>query len=163
MKTSLILTLFIAFTCHFADAKVKVAFFELKAQDGQYLSLETGGRLYHVAIQYGDRWLDAHPFEGVREVNDVHSLGHLYSVIELDRDIPSGKYIIEMGKTFSTTDEWSNNKTTYCSKMVAQILDIPPSQMTTRAGLGISPDRLYHALKREPHREVRTCSSILFL
>ena len=161
MKRLWFLSIFMALTFHFADAKVQVAFIEWKQQDGTYLSLEPGGRLFHVAIQFEDRWLNATGYAGVHEVQNIHDLGQIYSVIELDRDIPRGKFLAEFGKKFSTEDAWSNKASTYCSKMVAQILDIAPSPMTSKMGLGVSPDRLYRALKAMPHREIKTCSATL--
>jgi hypothetical protein len=142
-------------------AKVQVAFFEYRTKDGQIYPIEIGGRLYHVAIQYKDKWLNAHPFYGVQLVDDVHQIGQLYSIIEIDREIPNGKFNAELGKKFSLDDPWKNSKTSYCSKLVAQILDISPTKMKSRKGWGISPDDLYGILKADPHNEARSCRGLL--
>lgn len=141
-------------------AGVQVAFFEKRTKDGQLAPIEPGGHLYHVAIQIEDRWLESHPFYGVREVADLRQIGDLYSIVELDREVAIEKYRAEFGKPYSLADSWDSTKSTYCSKLVAQVLDIKPLQMKSREGWGISPDGLYRVLKRAPHREALSCSKV---
>ncbi|MDG0817685.1 hypothetical protein [Bdellovibrio svalbardensis] len=140
--------------------KVQVAFFEHRTKDGQLQPIEAGGQLYHVAVQYNDKWLNAHPYYGVQEVDDVRKIGDLYSIIEIDQDVPLEKYKAEFGKHFSISDYWENPKSTYCSKLVAQILDLSPTFMKNGNGWGISPDEVYKILSSKPHREVRSCTNL---
>ncbi len=145
-----------------AQAKVTIAFFENRTSDGILYPIEPGGHLYHVAIQYHDKWLNAHPYFGVMIVDKVESIGQLYSLVEINVNIDESKYQKEFGKLFSIAEGWENSKTTYCSKMVAQILDIDPIPMKNGKGLGVSPDGLYATLQKYPHKERFSCNKILF-
>lgn len=153
----------IVLTSSLAHAKVQIAFFEKRNARGELTPIEPGGHLWHLAIQNQGQWMHAHPFFGVIEADDVRKVGQLFSVIEIDQDIPRERYEAERGKKFSMTDPWHSSETTYCSKLVAKILGIPPQPMLNEEGLGISPDDLYKILKAQPHREIRTCSGLFLV
>lgn len=140
-----------------AIASVKVAFFEHRTKDGQLQPIEEGGHLYHVAIQNGEVWMNAKPYYGVHEVSDVRVVGDLYSVIEIPFTPAMEDFERQRGKTFNMHTDWRDVHTTYCSKLVAQILNIRPIPLKKGIGLGLSPDDLYLILKSGPHREVLSC------
>lgn len=140
---------------------VKVAFFVHRTKNGQIQPIETGGTFYHVAIQYSNQWLHAHPFYGVQVVDNVNDIGQLYSIIEVDRDISITRFKAEFGKSFSITDSWENKKSTYCSKLIAQILEISPTLMKNGNGWGISPDDIYIDLKNQKLQENIICKNAL--
>ena len=141
-------------------AQVKVAFFEYRQQNGQFVSIEPGGRLYHVAIQYQNKWMQAHPFFGVKIDEKLEHVGQLYSVIEINNLASEEYFKKQLRKKFSITDSWQNKNSTYCSKLVAEILNIQPTLMKNGQGWGLSPDDLYKILKQQPHVEVLSCRQL---
>ena len=159
-KSALFLFCFVIGLYLRALAHVKVAFFEYRQSNGQIQSIEPGGRLYHVAIQYKDQWMNAHPFYGVQIVDHVQQIGKIYSIIEIDRNIAESDYMAQMGKLFSIQEGWESRKFTYCSKLVGQLLGIQPTLMKSGPGLGLSPDDLYKILKSVPHNEVFSCKAL---
>lgn len=155
-----ILSFCLVFASSLAGAASRVAFFELRQKDGQLIPLEQGGHFYHVAIEVPGGWMHAHPFYGVQSVRDIQQLGQLYSIIQTDLN-PDWKIAqTQVGKKFSLQDPWNDSKSTYCSKLVAQILNLPPTLMRNGQGWGLSPDDLYEILKNRPHLESKSCRGL---
>lgn len=154
-------------------ANVEVAFFEYRTSSGQVISVEPGGQFYHVAVRYQNSryrnsryqngWLHAHPFYGVVLEPDIHKVGQLVSVLSLDQNLSDHQLEQiekEIGKKFSMSDDWSDSTSTYCSKLVANILNIKPTLMKNGQGWGISPDDLYHELKAQHFSEKKSCEKL---
>ncbi|WP_413575754.1 hypothetical protein ACLVWU_15435 [Bdellovibrio sp. HCB290] len=145
-----------------AFAGVKVAFFEAKDSSGQLITMEDGGRFYHVAISVDDKWLHTHVYWGVQLIPDLHQLGEPALILENEKSPGLQEADLKqfLNQRYDSTYSWSNPDKTYCSKLVAQILNVAPSPMTFSGTiwrgktsgysreLGVSPDDLYRELKK---------------
>lgn len=151
----------------FAAAEVKVAFFELYDLRGNRVELEKGSRFAHVAISYGKGWIHAHPQRGVVYDLKLESIAPHYTIIS-NPSIPALTYAQVrrfLGLPYDSTFTWSDPFSTYCSKLIAQLLDIPPQPMDFSAshwgpqykkyhGLpGISPDKVYRSLLQRNYNQ----------
>jgi hypothetical protein len=140
-----------------AQVTAEVAFFEYRTKDGRLVSIEPDGQRYHVAIKTKQGWLHSHPFYGVVLEENIHKIGQLVSVLSSDILIDDRDFEKEYGKKFSITDSWDDRTSTYCSKLVAQILNIKPSLMKNGKGWGLSPDDIYFELKHLNYSEKKSC------
>lgn len=144
-----------------AFSKVRVAFFEAYYRDGRRVELTTGGLYFHVAIEAGGKWYHTSPKEGVTTLTELKSQPgmRLVEVLEHEEIKITYKDIKPyLHQKFDYTYNWDSRETTYCSKFIAQLLDIKPKKMSfasphwnlaknlNRSGLGISPDDLFEAL-----------------
>ena len=137
----------------------QVVFIEVD-QNGQRIELEPGGRFFHVAIRYGEHWLQAHPHGGVSLVKDIKPYGHRFTYLNNPAvPDPAREYVQRwLGKPFDFTYRWDNPEGNYCTRLVAESLGIPPQPMNFSAAIwerhfvrpqgepGLSPDKLYAAL-----------------
>jgi len=137
----------------------EVVFIEVH-QNGHPLVLEPGGRFFHVAIRYNGKWLQAHPRGGVTLVKDIRPYGDKFVVLrntEIADPNPLPVFLW-LGKPFDYTYAWDNPEATYCSRLVAELLGVPPQPMSFAAEIwknhfhkpegepGLSPDKLYKEL-----------------
>ena len=137
-------------------AEVRVAFF---AATGP----EWGARFEHVAISVGSGWLHADSPDGVSYVARLESIG-VPSVVLANQALPD--FEIErvralIGLPYDRHFRWDDRESSYCAKLVGQLLAIAPSPMRFRApgwrgirGLpmgepGLSPDEVYEVLRRK--------------
>lgn len=149
-----------------AVAPVEVVFFELYDK-GKRVELEAGGQYYHVAIKTEAGWLHSHPgAEGVTFLKDLSQISKKFVILEN----PNAKAVSLMdvhrylGLPFDFFYRWNDERTSYCSKLVAQILGIPPKPMSfssehwgqafgiERGEVGLSPDDLFDALLERGYR-----------
>ncbi len=156
---SVLLSLFISLS---AQARITVAFLEVRDYNGKVVQLEPGGQFAHVAISYKDGWLHAHPVRGVEFIHrkTLERIG----AIKVGISLPNAPEITEaiankyLGKAYDSEFSWTDDKM-YCSELVAKILGFPPEPMYFDPKLwppqydalnglpGISPDDLYERLK----------------
>ena len=144
----------------FAQARVQVAFVEIRRPDGTLVQLEPGGRFAHLAISYRGQWLHSHPYRGVELINtnDLAKMGTLAVKITLPAMEPSDGMVKGLvGLPYDREYSWSNERM-YCSELVAKILQLKPSPMyfdpklwpkeyqKLNGQLGISPDDIYRIL-----------------
>ena len=142
-------------------AQVRVAFFEAHYLDGSIVELTEGGQFYHVAIHIGGKWYHTSTKKGVTTMDGLHSLADIRLVEILEnKDITLRYKDIKpyLGLKFDYTYSWDRPGTTYCSKFIAQLLEIPPKKMdfstkhwerantVDKQSLGVSPDYLFEKL-----------------
>lgn len=143
----------------------EVAFIEV-LQDGKPVQLEPGGRFYHVAIRYQGQWLQAHPHGGVTLVKDIRPYGDRFLIME-NSEVPEpgpAQVARWLGKPFDFSYTWDNPKATYCTRLVAELLGVPPQLMTFKSEHwknhfhkaegepGLSPDKLFKELVRQRYK-----------
>lgn len=173
------LLLLILFFCSWSHADVSVIFFQIQDGQDRVVQLEEGGDFFHVALQLEDgTWIHSHPKRGVEIITNPVLLSKNF-VILTHPDWPSirrdsvKKFL---GLPFDFTYDWVDQKSTYCSKLVGELLDIKPLPMSFRSehwkysrtqvsnGMGLSPDDLYSILKNSGFLEITisgTCQSLL--
>ncbi|AFY01224.1 Hypothetical protein Bdt_1528 [Bdellovibrio bacteriovorus str. Tiberius] len=144
----------------------KIAFFEARDAQGNLVTMEKGGRYLHVAISVGDKWLHAHPYWGVQLVNLLSDIGDPALIVtqEAAPDLTEKDIKQYLHQKYDTSYSWAAKDKTYCSKLLAQILNLPPTPMrfsgsiwknrnsTAPTELGISPDDIYRELKWRGYR-----------
>ncbi len=146
------------------QAKVTVAFLQLRDPQGNVVQLETGGRFYHVAISFKGKWLQAHPYRGVEMVtmDKIREIGEITEWIEISdlEDLEDKKVEKFLGKPFDHSFLWDDEKI-YCAELVGKLLDLKPTPMTFDPahwpkeyqkfnGLpGMSPDDIFEALRQQ--------------
>ncbi len=167
---------FIFYGCLFfpkvAFAKVEVAFLEVRKWDGTLLQLEPNGRYAHVAIRVEGQWLQAHPQRGVELTNNFADIGKIAAILVnteapniLRKDIQ--KFV---GLPYDHKFNWADTHTSYCSKLVGQILGIPPRPMIfegpawagqidlPEGAPGLSPDGLFRDLLDRGYQRTSNCA-----
>lgn len=148
-------------------AQVKVAFLEIfHPTTGEVVPLEPGGRFGHVAISFNGGWLHSFPGRPVERVKSLEAYGRVVEVVTIEgvQALSHLEVGSHLGKSFDTSYSWGPTNTTYCSKLVGQILSIPPQPTSFSAdvwqsagalgdGWGLSPDDIYIYLMngRTPH------------
>lgn len=148
-----------------AQAKVQVAFIEIRNYYGQIIQLEPGGRFAHSAISYKGQWLQAHPVRGVElvPIETIRKMGEIKEMLDVPglEELDSAKVEAMLGKPFDHGYVWDDEKI-YCSELIAKLLDLPtkpmvfsdtwPWQYQQLNGLpGLSPDGVYQVLSAQPH------------
>lgn len=142
-----------------ATARVEVAFLEVYGRDGKPIELEKGGRFAHVAIRFNDQWLQAHPLNGVELVDDLSGFGRVLEIL-VDPDIVISKAEVDrwLGLPYDPNFNWEDQGSSYCSKLVANLLSVPPQPMRFDGSYweryrslpwgepGVSPNGLYEEL-----------------
>lgn len=156
---------------------VEVAFFTFRKPDGTVLELEPRGKFAHVAIRVGSQWMHAHPYRGVDFVDRLSQIGHEWTVLANDNVQPlSLMNVARFTKLkYDSRFRWEAEDSTYCSKLVGQILKIDPLpaafevqawdhlRTEQREGsLGLSPDDLFTILKKRGFKDEspRTCEGL---
>lgn len=166
MLHTVIIVFLLTFSCVPASA-ARVVFLELH-QNGMPVALEPGGRFFHVAIQYREHWLQAHSHGGVSLVKDIRDYGDAFMVLDNPDCADPDPAFVErwLGKPFDFSYAWENPKATYCTRLVADILRVPPQPMSFAADIwkhhyhkpdgepGLSPDKLYAELLRRGFKSV---------
>lgn len=156
------LILLSVFCCTASLATVRVAFFEAYDHTGKVIRLLPDSEYFHVAIQIENVWYHTDQMEGVTVLEAFNDLGPQYTLksilVNNAIDLPSSVMLPYLNMPFDLYYDWSNPKTTYCSKLIANILDIKPSvnlfqstYWSQARGLkkgqeGVSPDELYAKL-----------------
>lgn len=154
----------------------EVAFIEFYKENGQLVQLEPGGRFMHVGIRIGDYWLHAHPHTGVELTSSLERFGH--RIVRLaNHEVPEPRreqIYYWLGKGFDFSYRWNCTDATYCSRLVADLLDVSPLPMFFEADhwrnvegkpigeLGVSPDDLFQILLAAGYAEQdEDCPSLL--
>lgn len=140
-------------------------------RDGRLVQLEPDGRFFHVAIRYQGRWLQAHSHNGVELVDTILPFGDGFQILR-HPDVPepsSAQIEAWLGKGFDQSYSWDCATATYCTRLVANLLGVPPRPMTfdaevwarygmaPRGALGLSPDELHAELIARGFRPVSRC------
>ncbi len=158
MLHRIICLILLTFLCVPALA-ARVVFIELH-KDGKPVELEPRGSFFHVAIRYKGMWLQAHSQGGVTLVDDIRPYGDVFLVLEnKDYPEPSDEFVKQwLGKPFDFGYTWDSPHSNYCSRLVAQVLGVPPQRMSFASAIwkdhyrkplgkpGLSPDKLFHEL-----------------
>lgn len=154
----------------------EIVFFQGRHLDGSIHQLEPGGSFFHAAIRVGNQWLHAYPGRGVEMINNLATISDGVFVLQN----PGGPELkmsdIEgwLGLPFDFSYRWANPNATYCARLIADILNIPPQTMKFAAPiwanqvhpqhiageLGLSPDDLFIALVKMGYRP-RHCTQVL--
>ncbi len=143
-------------------ARIHLVFLSAKNQFGQPAMLEPNGRFSHVAFEIEGGFLHVHPQRGVEVTKDLSDLGDITEtlLIEAYPDLQSHHYANFLGQPYDRSYRWDSQDSTYCSKLIGQILGIPPGQMEFSSGhwrdqkglprgsLGLSPDDIYRFLTK---------------
>lgn len=131
------------------------------------VELEPGGRFVHVAISYQNGWLHVHPRRGVEWRKSLPKLGFLSEILHNSQvPDPNPEVVAKwLGLPYDFQFRWEATDSSYCSKLVAQLLNIAPSPMEfdeniwgkdtadqARGKLGISPDEVFRALLKRGYR-----------
>ncbi|MBO9665605.1 MAG: hypothetical protein J7501_02180 [Bdellovibrio sp.] len=158
-----------------ANASVKVAFFEARDANGKIVTMEKGGRFIHVAISVGNKWMHAHPYWGVQLVDSLKKIGDPAVILtdESVADLNESQVQKYLRQKYDSSFSWEDHDKTYCSKLIANILQISPSpmqftgtvwQFQNRAraqGVGVSPDDVFNELKsRGYHSWMNRCEQV---
>ena len=143
------------------QAKVIVAFIEMRNYYGQIIQLEPGSRFAHSAISYKGQWLQAHPVRGVElvSIDKIRKMGEIKEMLEVPdlEELDEQKVLSMLGKPFDHGYVWDDEKI-YCSELIGKLLGLPtkpmvfsdswPKQYQDLNGLpGLSPDGIYELLK----------------
>lgn len=142
-----------------SQAETTVYFFEYRMPNGQIYSFDPGGRFYHSALKFHDQVLEAHPFYGAHLVsvinNDFTKVGRLVAILQSKKSIKDfeAKVQAQLGKPFNLYSAWDDPNTTQCSKLIGQILGVPPVIVADGA-LSLSPDTLYRELKKRGFKDI---------
>lgn len=157
---SIFLILFFVFQ---SQGAVEVAFFQYIDQNGKVLSFEENGIFFHTAIKTKDGWLSAGIF-GVRLDKDIKDVSANLAVIIKNpnmKTITKTDYEKYLGLPFDREFKWNDQTSTYCSKLVANILGIEPQPLSNTSiktdlgtivfndTVGISPDEIYKILSED--------------
>lgn len=142
------------------QAKVEVAFIEMRNYYGQVIQLEEDGRFAHSAISYKGQWLQAHPVRGVElvPIEKIRKMGEIKEVLEVPglEELDEAKVNALLGKSFDHDYLWDDEKI-YCSELIGKLLGLPtkpmvfssawPAHYQAYNGLpGLSPDGVYQIL-----------------
>ncbi len=150
----------LVFLLNISCEAAEVAFIEYHNPDGSRVELEPGGRFMHAAIRYKKSWLHAHSYRGVQLIRNPLQYGHVMVTLKHDQvPEPSWDAIRPwINKPFDFSYSPINEEATYCSRLIAELLGVPPQPMSFRADhwskasnvhigyMGWSPDDLYRAL-----------------
>lgn len=142
------------------QAKVSVAFIQMKDYYGNVVQLVPGGRFAHSAISYKGKWLQAHPYWGVQltTIENVRKMGEILEIVEVPNleELDEAKVNAMLGKPFDHDYVWDDEKI-YCSELVAKLLSLEPKPMVfadswpahyqaLNGQPGLSPDGVYQIL-----------------
>lgn len=145
------------------QAKVMVAFIQMRDYNGNIVQLEPGARFAHSAISYKGKWLQAHPYRGVEHVtiDKIQKMGEILEYVEVPNleELDEEKVKALLGKPFDHGYLWDDEKI-YCSELIAKLLDLAPKPMVFSEywpasyqalnGLpGLSPDGVYQILSSQ--------------
>lgn len=156
---------------------VSVALFEFYNEQDQLIQLEPGGRFYHVAISTKKGWLHSHPKKGVELIRILDEIGP-HRVILTNQSLMAftwDEIQPYLGLPFDYGYKWEDSDSTYCSKLIANLLKIDPLPMSfasdhwEKSGLdsiqelGLSPDDLFRILKKRGFVETPSpsCENLL--
>jgi len=155
---------------------VTIAFFEKFDAKGKRIELEKGGRFFHLAILYKDKWLHADSFYGVSLEDQLptQKYGKVTTLLHAQDLEVSETWLQEfLGKPYDSTYTWGDDKM-YCSELIAKLLHIPPVPMKFDGEywegrnslpwgeLGASPDYVFQYLSStQGWRERRYCQAFL--
>lgn len=132
-----------------AQAKVQVAFIQMRNYYGQVIQLEPGARFAHSAISYKGQWLQAHPVRGVEHVaiEKIQKMGEIIEIIEVQNleELNEDKVNALLGKPFDHSYIWDDEKI-YCSELIAKLLGLAPKPMVFSEAWPVS----YQALNGQP-------------
>lgn len=147
----------------------EVAFIMSYTPSGKPIIYE--GQFSHVAIKVQDRWLHAHPYHKIHLADDIEFFGPETIVLENpDYPEPSEDYVKEqLKKSFNIFARWNHPNQTYCSKLVGQYFNVPPTRMFYSAEewrgtlarqhvgqYGLSPNDIFDHLKNKLNFKVKT-------
>jgi hypothetical protein len=139
-------------------ATVTVAFFRFYDQAGQLIVLTPDGPFAHVAILTDVGWLHSSPANGVELLDNLEKIGEDYIIIK-NKELPDVKYEDikkYLGLKYDRSFTWENSNSSYCSKLIANILNIQPKPMSFEAKawkgsvqsqkgkLGLSPNDIFY-------------------
>jgi hypothetical protein len=176
----LLITSILFFSGHQLSAAVEVAFFQYINKDGKVMSFEKDGIFYHSAIKTKDGWLSSSVF-GVHLYQSVNAVSsNLAAIITLPHldDLSTSVYIKYLNLPFDRSFKWDDPNSTYCSKLVANLLNIDPLPMSNSTAktdvgevhfddtVGISPDDLFRIINEKNSSSILTkwkCHSIFQL
>lgn len=145
------------------QAKVMVAFIQMRDYYGNVIQLEPGARFAHSAISYKGQWLQAHPYRGVElvTIDKIQKMGEILEYLEVQNleELDEAKVNVMLGKPFDHGYIWDDEKI-YCSELIAKLLDLAPKPMVFSQawpasyqalnGLpGLSPDGVYQILSSQ--------------
>ncbi len=165
LELFLIMTIFIQSSKSFAT--VEVAFFQVKDEHGKIYSSEPGGQFYHSAVKTDMGWVEVHVYYGVHVATDNIYQRKEFTLSLINNELPgiTESQVKEwLGKPFDYTFNWSTQNSSYCSKLVANLLDpnilplpfqsseyVYPSGKRIKYSdtVGLSPDDLYKILLEE--------------
>ncbi|HMN68758.1 MAG TPA: hypothetical protein PKC28_09505 [Bdellovibrionales bacterium] len=150
--------------------------FIAKKSDGKLVELEPGGHFLHVAIRVGDQWLHAHTWRGVELVDSIRDFGDEF-VYMANPSVPepgAEQVRAVLGKPFDMDFRWYEHGKTYCTRLIAELLDVKPRPMKF-TGLywrtigvkpghrepGLSPDELFDELARRDFTPGGRCEDFL--
>lgn len=171
----LLITLLLLLTLT-AQARVDVVFIPMRDHSGNIVEFEQGGQFAHIAVLYKGLWLHAHPKRGVELTKNLKDFGNEFVILtNADYSEPTEEFVkSQLGKPFSYLKPWEDETYQYCSKLISQAFNIPPSEMTfkgpgwhgrrdlPRGALGASADKLYRIFLSLGFKiKTRSCGSYL--
>lgn len=162
MKIKYILSFLILMTCWFKSAQaVQIVFFKIYNAKGELVNYE--GPYAHSAISFKGQWLHAAPGVGVQLIPSLAIFGPHYILLENENyPEPSAEFVVnQLQMGFNIFADWQDPDFTYCSKLVGQALNVPPTKMhyqsktwkpvhtrEHKGKLGLSPTDVYWYARR---------------
>lgn len=139
---------------------VRVAFFKGYDEQGKEVRLTDDGEYFHTSIQIEGVWYEVETKEGVRRMASVteHPYLKLRRVLEKNIGLSYKDIAPYMGLPFDTKYYWDDPESSYCTKLIANLLNVSPRPMSfegenwenalhaPKGTLGLSPDELYKEL-----------------
>lgn len=146
------------------EATTRVAFFEAYDHNGKVIRLLPESDYFHVAIQIEDVWYHTDQYEGVAVLKRLSDLGPQFKLKSLlasvDKALSTSAIEPFLKLPFNFYYDWDDPNTTYCSKLVANLLGVEPSVNlfespywsqaygVKKGEKGISPDELFEKLSK---------------
>jgi hypothetical protein len=108
------------------------------------------GRYYHVALNTGSQWVHAWPYYGVTTVPNISKVGRIGIILVSPSEVSVSNAALqqEIGKTFDSSFDWNSKTGTHCTKLVADLLKIPPRKKLVPPYVGLTPEELFLELQK---------------
>ena len=145
-------------------ARLRVAFVEMQGPNGRRIELEPGGTFAHVAVEYGNHWLQTYPPGPAKLISwETLRLYGQVTVLTLEDSSALTETQVQkiLGQPYDYQFSWTSNAL-YSSELVGKILNLEPTKMTFESEFwkdrpkpqasekGLSPDDIFKILSRRP-------------
>lgn len=115
------------------------------------------GKYYHTALFTNKFWIHAWPMKGVVIVEDIQKVGHIGIILESPKNFVVSDQAIkrQLGKAFDGTYDWYSKDQTHCTKLIADLLGIPPRKKPEPPYIGLTPEELFQELIKRNWKPIK--------